>query len=135
MDNVKSCYKSKSAKNIGFNNVSDLTSNLTGPSRGIKVGHVIKNKICRDKNVDFAERHRGDFAFKLSGDRQACGLAEEVVRVVFCFSFIFPGILVFVGGDGEHLTGAFTVRARDYRGVDIDIVSFLEIVVDGLSED
>ena len=85
----------------------------------------------RAESIDGTEGHGAEFAFELSGDSEAGGLAEEVVTVVDFAVRAFLQVVEVFRGDLEHLTGAFAVAGSDEGRVEIEEAVLVEVVVHG----
>ena len=85
------------------------------------------------EGVDAAQRECAQLAFELARHREVARLAEEVLRIVDR-PLPGPGQVVHIERRHlEHRAGAFAVRSRDDRGVEIVESVFVEIFVDGVS--
>ena len=84
------------------------------------------------KGIDVAEGHGEGLTVELAGDGQVGGLAEEVLGEIHLAVLGQGDVLQVHGGDLEHLAGTLAVGAGDQGRVDVDEVTLLEELVDGV---
>ena len=84
------------------------------------------------EGVDVAEGHGEGFAVELTGNGQIGGLAEEVLAEIHLAVLGQGDIFQIHGGDLEHLACTLAVGAGNQGGVDVDEVTLLEELVDGV---
>ena len=82
---------------------------------------------ARSECVNLSECHSGNLSLELSRNGKPCGFAEKVVCIILLGTLVLVGIAY--GCYLEHLSGTFTVTARDKRSVYVYITSVLEVPV------
>ena len=107
---------------------------LYHPKLGSMSGCIgVFSSKCRSKGIDVAECHGKGLAFQLSAYGKVGFLSEKVLAVVDFAFFGFRQIVHIKSRNSEHLSGAFTVATRNYRGVNIHEILLLEKLVYGVS--
>ena len=85
----------------------------------------------RSERIDSAQCRSGELTFQLAGNRQAGLFAEEIVIVDNGTVFIFLQIIQVHRSNLEHLSGAFTVRTRNDRRMEIEEPFLMEELMNG----
>ena len=87
----------------------------------------------RSESINISECQRKNFRLKLSGNREVCLLAEEILAVVNLSVFCSRQIVKVERRYLEHFARALSITCRDFRSMHINEILILEKLMNRIS--